>query len=90
MALPQIWLFQILLVASPLADLMLVWAIVGEGGRLFAPKVRAAIDNTDLVRRSITPSSSSSISGAIFAFGLERVDWNLICGCRCNGSAIGR
>jgi peptidoglycan-N-acetylglucosamine deacetylase len=79
-AMPQVWLFQILLTAlAPLADLMLVWQLVWQG--LAYAQHGSEFDNTDLVTVGIYYGVFVLVDllAALFAFGMERKEsWSLM------------
>jgi cellulose synthase/poly-beta-1,6-N-acetylglucosamine synthase-like glycosyltransferase/peptidoglycan/xylan/chitin deacetylase (PgdA/CDA1 family) len=79
-ALPQVWMFQILLTAlAPLADLMLLWQLVWQ--YLAYVQHGAEYDNTDLVTVGIyyVVFVFVDLLAALFAFGMERREnWSLM------------
>ena len=49
-ALPQVWLFQIILTAlAPLADLLLVWQLIGQGIAYLQHGAEFSNDNLEIV-----------------------------------------
>ncbi len=79
-ALPQVWLFQILLTAlAPLADLMLVWQLVWQ--YLAYAQHGAEFDNSDLITVGIYYAVFVLVdmAAALFAFAMERKEsWSLM------------
>jgi cellulose synthase/poly-beta-1,6-N-acetylglucosamine synthase-like glycosyltransferase/peptidoglycan/xylan/chitin deacetylase (PgdA/CDA1 family)/spore germination protein YaaH len=79
-ALPQVWLFQILLTAlAPLADLMLVWQLVWQ--YMAYIQHGAEFDNSDLITVGIYYGVFVLVDmvAALFAFGMERKEsWSLM------------
>ena len=79
-ALPQVWLFQILLTAfAPLADLLLLWQLVWQG--LAYLEHGAEFQNTDLVTVGIyyVVFVIVDLLAAIFGFLIEkRESWSLL------------
>jgi peptidoglycan-N-acetylglucosamine deacetylase len=79
-AMPQVWLFQILLTAlAPLADLMLVWQLVWQG--LAYVQHGAEFDDSSLVKVGIYYGVFVAVDllAALFAFAMEYKErWSLI------------
>ncbi|MGA9795539.1 MAG: glycosyltransferase [Rhizomicrobium sp.] len=79
-ALPQVWLFQILLTAlAPLADLMLLWQLVWQ--YLAFVQHGAEFDDSNLVTVGIYYAVFVIVDlvAALFAFGMERREnWTLM------------
>jgi cellulose synthase/poly-beta-1,6-N-acetylglucosamine synthase-like glycosyltransferase len=79
-AMPQVWLFQILLAAlAPLADLMLIWQLVWQG--LAYAQHGAEFNNTDLVTVGIyyIVFVVVDLVAALFAFAMEpKESWSLM------------
>jgi len=79
-ALPQVWLFQIILTAlAPLADLLLIWQLVGQW--IAYAQHGAEFSNTDLITVGIyyVVFVVVDILAATFGFLLERGEnWNLL------------
>jgi poly-beta-1,6 N-acetyl-D-glucosamine synthase len=79
-ALPQVWLFQILLTAlAPLADLMLMWQLVWQ--YMAYLQHGAEFDNSDLITVGIYYAVFVLVdmTASLFAFGMERKEsWSLM------------
>ncbi|MEP7185063.1 MAG: glycosyltransferase family 2 protein, partial [Rhodanobacter sp.] len=79
-ALPQVWLFQILFsVVSPLVDLVLVWQIIATG--LDYLQHRGQFDDTNLMRMLIFYAAFMAVdlAAAALAFAMEKKEkWSLL------------
>ena len=79
-ALPQVWLFQILLTAlAPLADVMLLWQLVWQ--YMAYVQHGAEFDNSDLMTVGIyyVVFIVVDLVAALFAYGMERKEsWSLM------------
>lgn len=79
-ALPQVWLFQILFsVVSPLVDLVLVWQIVSTG--LDYLQHRGQFDDTNLLRMLVFYAAFMAIdlAACALAFAMEKKEkWSLL------------
>ena len=79
-ALPQVWLFQILFsVVSPLVDLVLVWQLVSTG--LDYLQHRGQFDDTNLLRMLIFYAAFMTVdlAAAALAFAMEKKEkWSLM------------
>lgn len=79
-ALPQVWMFQILLTAfAPLADLLLLWQLIWQG--IAYLEHGAEFRNTDLITVGIYYAVFVFVDlfAAIFGFLMERREnWNLL------------
>ncbi|WP_158884429.1 glycosyltransferase [Rhodanobacter sp. L36] len=79
-ALPQVWLFQILFsVVSPLIDLVLVWQIISTG--LDYLQHRGQFDNTNLIRMLVFYAAFMAVdlAAAALAFAMEKKErWSLM------------
>ncbi|MDW2981571.1 glycosyltransferase [Rhodanobacter sp. KK11] len=79
-ALPQVWLFQILFsVVSPLVDLVLVWQIVSTGMDYL--QHRAQFDDTNLLRMLAFYAAFMAVDlgASALAFALEKKEkWSLL------------
>lgn len=79
-ALPQVWLFQILFsVVSPLVDLVLVWQIISTG--LDYLQHRGQFDDTNLLRMLVFYAAFMAIdlAACALAFAMEKKEkWSLL------------
>jgi cellulose synthase/poly-beta-1,6-N-acetylglucosamine synthase-like glycosyltransferase/peptidoglycan/xylan/chitin deacetylase (PgdA/CDA1 family)/spore germination protein YaaH len=79
-ALPQVWLFQILFsVVSPLVDLVLVWQIIGTGMDYL--QHRGQFDDTNLMKMLIFYAAFMAVdlAAAALAFAMEKKEkWSLL------------
>lgn len=79
-ALPQVWLFQILFsVVSPLVDLVLVWQIIATG--LDYLQHRGQFDDTNLIKMLVFYAAFMAIdlAAAALAFAMEKKEkWSLL------------
>ena len=79
-ALPQVWLFQILFsVVSPLVDLVLVWQIIATG--LDYLQHRGHFDDTNLLRMLLFYAAFMTVdlAASILAFAMEKKEkWSLL------------
>ena len=78
-ALPQVWLFQIVLTAlAPLADLLLVWQLIGQGIAYRQHGSEFTDDNLVLVGIYYVVFTVVDLAAARSAFCMEeREDWSL-------------
>jgi cellulose synthase/poly-beta-1,6-N-acetylglucosamine synthase-like glycosyltransferase/peptidoglycan/xylan/chitin deacetylase (PgdA/CDA1 family)/spore germination protein YaaH len=79
-ALPQVWLFQILLTAlAPLADLLLVWQLIGQGIAYLQHGSEFTNDNLIIVGIYYAVFMVVDITAAVIGFLMEkREDWSLL------------
>ncbi|WP_426699707.1 glycosyltransferase [Rhodanobacter sp. Col0626] len=79
-ALPQVWLFQILFsVVSPLVDLVLVWQIIATG--LDYLQHRGQFDDTNLIKMLVFYAAFMAVdlAAAALAFAMEKKEkWSLL------------
>jgi cellulose synthase/poly-beta-1,6-N-acetylglucosamine synthase-like glycosyltransferase/peptidoglycan/xylan/chitin deacetylase (PgdA/CDA1 family)/spore germination protein YaaH len=79
-ALPQVWLFQIVFsVVSPLVDLVLVWQIIATG--LDYLQHRGQFDDTNLIRMLVFYAAFMvvDLSASALAFAMEKKEkWSLL------------
>jgi cellulose synthase/poly-beta-1,6-N-acetylglucosamine synthase-like glycosyltransferase/peptidoglycan/xylan/chitin deacetylase (PgdA/CDA1 family)/spore germination protein YaaH len=79
-ALPQVWLFQILFsVVSPLVDLVLVWQIIGTG--IDYLQHRGQFDDTNLIKMLVFYAAFMTIdlAASALAFAMEKKEkWSLL------------
>ncbi len=79
-ALPQVWLFQIILTAlAPLADLLLVWQIIGQGIAYLQHGSEFSNDNLVIVGVYYAVFMVVDLTAALIGFLMERrEDWTLL------------
>ena len=79
-ALPQVWLFQIILTAiAPLADLLLVWQLVGQGIAYLQHGAEFSNDNLVIVAAYYVVFMVVDLAAALIGFLMEqREDWTLL------------
>jgi peptidoglycan-N-acetylglucosamine deacetylase len=79
-ALPQVWLFQIILTAlAPLADLLLVWQLIGQGLAYLQHGAEFTNDNLIIVGVYYAVFMVVDLSAALIGFLMEkREDWSLL------------
>jgi cellulose synthase/poly-beta-1,6-N-acetylglucosamine synthase-like glycosyltransferase/peptidoglycan/xylan/chitin deacetylase (PgdA/CDA1 family)/spore germination protein YaaH len=79
-ALPQVWLFQILLTAlAPLADLLLVWQLIGQGIAYLQHGAEFSNDNLEIVGVYYAVFMVVDLTAALIGFLMERnEDWTLL------------
>jgi len=79
-ALPQVWLFQIILTAlAPLADLLLIWQIIGQGIAYLQHGPEFSNDNLIIVGVYYAVFMVVDLTAALIGFLMERrEDWNLL------------
>ncbi|HWU27411.1 MAG TPA: polysaccharide deacetylase family protein [Rhizomicrobium sp.] len=79
-ALPQVWLFQIILTAlAPLADLLLVWQLVGQGIAYLQHGAEFSNDNLVIVAAYYVVFMLVDLAAALIGFLMEqREDWTLL------------
>lgn len=79
-ALPQVWLFQIILTAlAPLADLLLVWQLIGQGIAYLQHGNEFSNDNLVIVGVYYAVFIVVDLTAALIGFLMERrEDWTLL------------
>ncbi|HUO94441.1 MAG TPA: glycosyltransferase [Rhizomicrobium sp.] len=79
-ALPQVWLFQIILTAlAPLADLLLVWQLIGQGIAYLQHGAEFTNDNLVIVGVYYAVFMVVDLTAALIGFMMEqREDWSLL------------
>ena len=79
-ALPQVWLFQIILTAlAPLADLLLVWQLIGQGIAYLQHGAEFSNDNLEIVGVYYAIFMVVDLTAALIGFLMERrEDWTLL------------
>ncbi len=79
-ALPQVWLFQIVFsVVSPLVDLLLVWQIISTGIDYLQHRGQFNPDNLILVGIFYAVFMAVDLAGAALAFAMEKKEqWSLL------------
>jgi peptidoglycan-N-acetylglucosamine deacetylase len=79
-ALPQVWLFQIILTAfAPLADLLLVWQLIGQGIAYLQHGSEFTNDNLVIVGIYYAVFMVVDLTAALIGFLMERnEEWSLL------------
>ncbi|HTW34155.1 MAG TPA: polysaccharide deacetylase family protein [Rhizomicrobium sp.] len=79
-ALPQVWLFQIILTSlAPLADLLLVWQLIGQGIAYLQHGAEFSNDNLEIVGVYYAVFIVVDLTAALIGFLMERrEDWSLL------------
>jgi len=79
-ALPQVWLFQIIFsVVSPLVDLLLVWQIISTGIDYLQHRGQFNPDNLIRVAIFYAVFMAVDLAGAVLAFAMEKKEkWSLL------------
>jgi len=79
-ALPQVWLFQIILTAlAPLADLLLIWQLIGQGIAYLQHGSEFSNDNLVIVGIYYAVFMVVDLTAALIGFLMERnEEWSLL------------